>query len=151
MLICPARSPFRVSSRLPGGLRRSSRGRGIQLTEFAQGPILNVAGKLRLDCPCQIRSVSLHLNDRIIDHPNSVIRDTYQVFHSFIMHLMPVLNGNLPADLFFGGVKGFHTQQLETAKGLIDLFQHAAGAGFVYRQPSQYLIPLPGARAAMAT
>src|SRR5262249_16000073 len=41
----------------------------------------------------------------VIDHPNSMIRDTYQVFHSFIhsflLHLMPVLNGNLPADLFF--------------------------------------------------
>jgi hypothetical protein len=44
--------------------------------------------------------------------------------------------------IFLGGVKGFHTQRLETAKGLIDLF----------RQPSPLpLIPLPGARAAMAT
>ena len=49
-------------------------------------------------------------------------------------------------------MKGFHTQRLETAKGLIDLFQRAEGAGSVYRQPFQLrLIPLPGARAAMAT
>ena len=39
-------------------------------------------GNLRLDRPCQIRSVSLHLNDRIIDHPISMIRDTYQVYAS---------------------------------------------------------------------
>src|SRR5262249_42617737 len=37
---------------------------------------------------------------------------------------------------FLGGVKGFHAQRLETAKGLIDLLQRAEGASFVYRQPS---------------
>jgi hypothetical protein len=88
------------------------------LTEFAQGPTLNVA--VRLDCPRQIRSVSLHLNDRIIDHPNNMIRDTYS-----FMHLIARFERDLPAG-FLGGVKGFHTQQLETAKG-IDLFQRAAG------------------------
>jgi len=77
-----------------------------------------------------------------------MIRDTYQVFHSFIMHLMPVLNGNLPADLFSRRRERISRHQLETAKGPIDLFQRAAGAGFVYRQPSQ---TLPEARAAMAT
>jgi hypothetical protein len=56
-----------------------------------------------------------------------MIRDTYQVFHSF-MHL--IAQRDLPAGLL-GGVKGFHTQRLETAKGL----------------PSQLpLIPLPQER-----
>jgi hypothetical protein len=49
------------------------------------------------------------------------------------MHLMRVLNGTCLLGIFLGGMKGFHTQRLETARGLIDLFQRAEGAGFVYR------------------
>jgi hypothetical protein len=79
-----------------------------------------------------IRSVSLHLKDRIIDHPNSMIRDTYQIFY----HAPDArFERDLPAGLFvLGGVKGFHAQRLETAKGLIDLFSaRAEGAGFMTR------------------
>jgi hypothetical protein len=48
-------------------------------------------------------------------------------------HLMRVLSGTCPLGYFSRAVKGFHTPRLETAKGLIDLFQRAEGAGFVYR------------------
>ena len=34
------------------------------------------------------------------------------------MHLMRVLNGTCLLGIFLGGMKGFHTQRLETAKGL---------------------------------
>jgi hypothetical protein len=68
------------------------------------------------------------------------------------MHLVRVLNGTCLLGIFLGGMKGFHTQRLETARGLIDLFQRAEGAGFVYRQPSSSrLYRCQKARAAMAT
>jgi hypothetical protein len=63
-----------------------------------------------------------------------MIRDTQHVFHHAPVR---VLNGTCPLGYFSRRREGFHTQRLETAKGLIDLFQRAEGAGFVYRQPSQ--------------
>src|SRR5271167_1694356 len=81
MLIWPARAPLSASSRFPGGFFKSSIVRDASTwRSFLKARSCIPAGNFRLDLPCQMRLVSLQLNDRIISEPfYKLIHDTYQV------------------------------------------------------------------------
>ena len=66
MLWCPARSPFRFSSRFPGGTPRSPKASAASRTTSLRRAILWVpSSSFRTRYLCQTRSVSLSRNDRI--------------------------------------------------------------------------------------